>query len=69
MSKACVDRWAGTEPDHTAIRSLKEDGAVRELTYGELLDRVGKVAGVLRNLGVNRGDAVAVYLPMSQEAV
>lgn len=69
LSKACVDRWAKDDPDRPAIRSMAEDGDVRSLTYGELLDGVGRVAGALSDLGVRRGDAVAVYLPMSREAV
>jgi len=74
LSEACVDRWAADSPDRAAVRSLKESGESRELTYAELtyaelLDRVGRVAGALRRLGVGRGDAVALYLPMSEEAV
>lgn len=69
MSRALVDRWADTEPDRLAIRSLKEPGQMRELSFGELRDEVGRAASALRAMGVTKGDAVAVYLPMSQEAV
>jgi len=69
LSTACVDRWAREDPDRIAIKGHKESGAVRELTYGEVLVRVESVAGALRSLGVSKGDAVAVYLPMSIEAV
>ncbi|MEA1902189.1 MAG: AMP-binding protein [Actinomycetota bacterium] len=69
LSRACVDRWADLEPDRVAVRSQKESGETRELTFGELKENVGRLAGGLRRLGVGRGDAVAVYLPMSQEAV
>ncbi len=69
LSQACVDRWAETEPDRIAVRSQKETGETRELTFAELQDEVGRLAGALRSLGVDRGDAVAVYLPMGQEAV
>lgn len=68
MSKACVDRWADDDPNRLALRSLKEDGETRDLTFGELKDQVGRLAGALRELGVEKGDAVAVYLPMSEEA-
>lgn len=68
-SIACVDRWADTEPDRLALRTQKESGETRELTYGELLAEVERLAGSLASLGVGKGDAVAVYLPMSQEAV
>ena len=69
MSRACVDRWADDDPNRLAVRSQKELGETRELTFGELKDRVGRLAGALRTLGVEKGDAVAVYLPMSEEAV
>ena len=69
MSRACVDRWADDDPDRTALRSQKERGEVRELTFGQLRTEVSRLAGALHGLGVGRGDAVAVYLPMGQEAV
>lgn len=69
LSVACVDRWAEDAPDHPAIRSMKENGETRELSYGQLLEEVERLAGALTGLGVGRGDAVAVYLPMSTEAV
>lgn len=69
MSVACVDRWAAEDPDRPALRSQKENGETRELTYGRLLDQVERLAGAMVSMGVGRGDAVAVFLPMSQEAV
>ena len=44
-------------------------GQVRRYTYGQLRDQVAKVAGALRDLGVEKGDRVVVYLPMVPEAV
>jgi propionyl-CoA synthetase len=38
-------------------------------TYAELRDQVAKVAGALRDLGVEKGDRVVVYMPMVPEAV
>ncbi|MET4620679.1 propionyl-CoA synthetase [Arthrobacter sp. 2762] len=37
-------------------------------TYTELLDRVSRFAGALRDLGVGRGDRVLIYMPMVPEA-
>ena len=44
-------------------------GTVRRYTYLELRDEVARFAGVLRALGVERGDRVVIYLPMVPEAV
>lgn len=68
LSVACVDRWQG-DSDRVAIRSEKESGEIRQMTYGELLESTERVAGALQELGVGRGDAVAVFLPMGEEAV
>ena len=45
-----------------------EEEAVR-LTYKELHERVSKFANALKGLGVKKGDAVGIYLPMIPEAV
>lgn len=42
-------------------------GETRRITYRELRDRVAKVAGGLRALGVERGDRVVIYMPMIPE--
>ncbi len=44
-------------------------GTVRTLTYAQLLEQVARFGGVLRALGVGRGDRVVIYLPMVPEAV
>jgi len=41
---------------------------VQKITYRELLDRVSRFAGVLRDLGVTKGDTVVIYMPMIPEA-
>lgn len=69
LSRACVDRWADSAPDRAAVKSEKETGEVRQLTFAQLREEVGRLGRVLLDLGVTRGDAVAVYLPMGQEAV
>jgi len=44
-------------------------GTKRKLTYAELLAEVAAFAGVLRALGVEKGDRVVIYMPMVPEAV
>ncbi len=42
---------------------------IKKFTYSELKERVSKTAGMLRGLGVNKGDRVIIYMPMIPEAV
>ncbi|MCD6485883.1 MAG: propionyl-CoA synthetase [Syntrophobacterales bacterium] len=42
---------------------------VKKITYSELLESVSMFAGVLRNLGVSKGDTVIIYMPMIPETV
>jgi propionyl-CoA synthetase len=44
-------------------------GTQRTYTYTELLTEVARFAGVLRGLGVTKGDRVIIYLPMIPEAL
>jgi propionyl-CoA synthetase len=44
-------------------------GSQRRYTYEGLRDEVARFAGVLRGLGVDKGDRVIIYLPMIPEAV
>jgi acetyl-CoA synthetase len=52
-----------------AIRSEIEDGTKRELTYKELRDQVDRMANSLRNVGLGKGDAIGVFMPMVPEIV
>jgi propionyl-CoA synthetase len=42
---------------------------IQKFTYGELKDRISRIAGFLKSLGVNKGDRVLIYMPMIPEAV
>lgn len=46
-----------------------EDGAVRKLTYYDLYVETNRLSHALKDLGVRKGDAVGVYMPMIPEAV
>ncbi|PHH82919.1 hypothetical protein CDD82_4353 [Ophiocordyceps australis] len=66
----CVDRHAFKDPDRVAIiYEADEPGNGRNVTYGELLRDVSKVAWTLKQMGVRKGDSVAIYLPMIPEAL
>ena len=68
---ACLERWLADPAvaDRTAVAHEAEDGTVRSLSYRELAADVERAAAGLRELGVGKGDAVALYLPMIPEAV
>ena len=66
----CVDRHAIKNPDKPAIiYEADEAGEGRIITYGELLREVSRLSWVLKQMGVNKGDTVALYMPMIPEAV
>ncbi|KAF4975210.1 hypothetical protein FZEAL_7967, partial [Fusarium zealandicum] len=66
----CVDRHALKNPDKIAIIHETDDGnGEHSITYGELLQQVSKVSWVLKDMGVRKGDTVAIYLPMIPEAL
>jgi acetyl-CoA synthetase len=64
ISTACL---AGKDPGQTAIAWEGEEGATRAWSYRALKILVKKCAAGLRDLGVGKGDAVGVYLPMMPE--
>ena len=63
----CVHRWAERRPDALAVVSAAEDGSRREHTFAELSRDVARLAEGLAALGVEPGDRVALFLPMSVE--
>ncbi|MFT7291097.1 MAG: propionyl-CoA synthetase, partial [Reinekea sp.] len=44
-------------------------GRVQKFTYNELLEEVRRCAGLLRQLGVEKGDRVVIYMPMIPQAI
>ena len=65
-----MDRHALKTPEKPAIIFEADEAQHgRTVTYGELLREVSRLAYVLRQMGVRKGDTVAIYLPMVPEAV
>ena len=65
----CVDRHVEAgNGDKVAIHFVGEPGDTRDITYSDLLGEVQRAANALENLGVRKGDRVAIYLPMIPEA-
>ena len=65
----CVDRHVESgHGDQIAIYFEGEPGDTRTITYSQLKDEVSKTANALIELGIKKGDRVAIYLPMIPEA-
>jgi acetyl-CoA synthetase len=65
----CLDRHLAARGDQVAIIWEGDDpGEDRRITYRELHAEVCRMANVLRNRGVGKGDRVTIYLPMIPEA-
>src|SRR3954467_9197392 len=65
----CVDRHVEAgNGDRVAIHFEGEPGDSRAITYAELKDEGSRAAHALTELGVEKGDRVAIYLPMIPEA-
>jgi acetyl-CoA synthetase len=61
------DRWAAREPARIALTLVAHDGPPRDYTYGDLRTWSNRLANLLRALGIERGDRVAVLLPQAPE--
>jgi acetyl-CoA synthetase len=68
VSANCLDRHVEAgHGDQVAYHWEGEPGDTRTITYAELLDDVQRAANALTELGVGKGDRVAIYLPMIPE--
>ncbi len=67
LSYNCLDRHLDTHGDKVAYHWIGEPGDTRTITYRELYEDVCRFANALTELGVERGDRVAIYLGMLPE--
>jgi acetyl-CoA synthetase len=68
LATACLHAWAERTPAAPAAVFRGEDGARREWTFAELSRETVRLGEALKGLGVEPGDRVAIYMPMSPEA-
>lgn len=68
---SCVDKWLAdaATADRTAVEWEGEDGRRTSLTYRALAADVNRCANALRSLGLGKGDAIAIHLPMVPQIV
>ncbi len=57
------------ESDNAAIKYERENGEKGTITFRELDQKVGKLAGSLLKLGIVKGDRIGIYMPLSPESV
>ena len=68
VSYNCLDRHVNAGyGERIAYFWEGEPGDTREISYAELLDEVSRFANVLKQLGLQKGDRVAIYMPMIPE--
>jgi acetyl-CoA synthetase len=69
-SAQCLDRHvAAGIGDRVAYHWRGEEGEERDVTYADLHRDVQRFANALKDLGVEKGDVVGIYLPMIPEVV
>lgn len=66
----CVDRHAKNFPYKPAIVWYgDEKGERKEVSYSELQNTVIKIASILKSEGAQKGDVIAIYMPMVPETI
>ncbi len=69
VSYNCIDRHLPQRAEQIAIQWEGDDPAVdAAISYQTLHDEVCKLANALREMGINKGDRIAIYMPMVPEA-
>jgi acetyl-CoA synthetase len=70
ITEICLDRWQTEEMQNKlALICEDESGKVKALTYLELWNSVAYFAHGLRDLGLKKGDAIGMHLPMIPETI
>lgn len=64
-----VTKFAKKCPEKIAYHFVSEDGCEKSITYSELEIQTNKLANALKKIGVEKGDVVAIYMPMMLEAI
>lgn len=64
-----VEKFAEKTPNKIAYCFVSEDGTEKVVTYSQLEIQVSKLANALKSIDVQKGDVVAIYMPMIFEAI
>ena len=69
ISYNCIDRHLKKNRDKVAIIWESDEPSLsKTITYGELYEQVCRLSNIYKELGVNKGDRVVLYMPMIPEA-
>ncbi|MHA2070184.1 MAG: AMP-binding protein [Candidatus Thorarchaeota archaeon] len=64
----CIDKYIGTPIEsQDALIWEGEEGETQSMSYGDLYLEVNKTANALRSLGLGKGDAIGLFMPMVPE--
>jgi acetyl-CoA synthetase len=66
---SCLDRHVRAHPNAIAYDYVCEDGTELSITYADLLERTNKLANALSGDGVQSGDRVIIYMPLTIEGI
>ncbi len=61
------DKWADREPDRLALINVRPDGSAENFSYGAFRSASNRLANLLRDRGIGRGDRVALLMPQAPE--
>jgi acetyl-CoA synthetase len=66
----CLDKYQSTvTSNQLSVLWEGEDGTTKALTYRQLYEDVNRCANALRSLGLGKGDAIGLFMPMTPEIV
>lgn len=63
----CVERYKKSQ--NPAIKCVYEDSPIRVISFAQLDDITGRLAGSLNGLNIGKGDRVGIFMPMVPEAI
>ena len=69
IGRVVADDWAAKHPERVCLQHFSPDGQHLSMTYGELSAQSSALAEALTELGVIRGDRVALLMPQCFETV
>ena len=70
VSVNCIDRHLGEKANDCAfIWEADEPGQSQQISYQQLADGVNRLANLLKDKDIKKGDRVCIYMPMIIEAI